>query len=536
MAKMDEREVEVQTPYFDYSMPLPPVDRGVSLSGPVQTGLNDMGIMELLASYLGGKAVEETAKKTGVDDWLGKRMQGALQSAQEVGGDVLNAIIPQAQASNVDAQPTNADFAPNPPLVVSQDVGNVNVNNAVPESPLNPSYNQPGTPTDPIAAFLQNPETPPPSDEETATVLSGAANRSASLLNQGQTPDPDTSALGSIWNNVFKGGMLEGTLGNEEWRLRKAMILNSMRLNPDAALTTAFASRIKDLRSQKGASRLADQLEAKDPVKYASIITGLRSGDLDTKDVMSLIMKAPSSLEQKMELFRDDPTLARQMAEAGLFGAEPTLNKEWNKQQMEVASKEVQAYGAAGNTASNLLRSLENFGRLLSQVEETGPNAELALKVREAAAAWGLPVDMNSLSDLQALRAQSANMVAEQLRLNKGPQTDFDAMFTASFIPSIGLTKEANEQIKDYMTSVNKLTTIWANEADSARLLPPEKINEKLVEINKLQRNTPGVIQTADGWKTFSGFLTEARKQPSLKNKSEMELVNLWNQLYQKYR
>jgi len=128
---------------------------------------------------------------------------------------------------------------------------------------LNPQpirEDQSGLMRNPLTEWAMADSTPPATDREVDRVIKEA---------------PKDSMLGRLWDS---------TLGDEEWRLRKAMILNSMRLNPDAALTQAFASRIKDLRETRRGNRTADALLARGLINenQAEMI---RMG-LDYKDVL----------------------------------------------------------------------------------------------------------------------------------------------------------------------------------------------------------------------------------------------------------
>lgn len=115
--------------------------------------------------------------------------------------------------------------------------------------------------TNTVTDYINSDKTDPVTDQEVDQVIKSA---------------PKGSVLGSLWDSTF---------GDEEWRLRKAMILNSMRLNPDAALTQAFAARVKDLREMKGANKTIDALRkagvpeetlaalAKDPTLLKAVAT-----------------------------------------------------------------------------------------------------------------------------------------------------------------------------------------------------------------------------------------------------------------------
>jgi len=72
--------------------------------------------------------------------------------------------------------------------------------------------------------------------------------------------------------------LYDKTLGDEEWRLRKALALNSMRLNPDAGFAAAVNSRLENLQATRLASsqrnKTADALEQYD----AELARAVRNG------------------------------------------------------------------------------------------------------------------------------------------------------------------------------------------------------------------------------------------------------------------
>jgi hypothetical protein len=82
--------------------------------------------------------------------------------------------------------------------------------------------------------------------------------------------------------------LYDKTLGDEEWRLRKALALNSMRLNPDAGFAAAVNSRLENLQATRLASsqrnKTADALEQYD----AELARAVRNG-LDPKTAVSLL-------------------------------------------------------------------------------------------------------------------------------------------------------------------------------------------------------------------------------------------------------
>ena len=394
----------------------------------------------------------------------------------------------------------------------------------------------------PMSEYIQSDKTAPVTPEEVDEVIQQASMRTQQLES-----DPEYGAyLSSLVSeqglnspearefsiNKTLGNIWDATFGDEEWRLRKLMVINSMRLNPQSELTQAFASRIKDLRRQKGANAMADRLEKQDAEKYSTLITGLRNGDLEAKDVISTVYKSPTSMEQKFTLFTEKPETAKKMAEYGLFGAPPTQAKEWDKGQVKYVQDAASEYRAAGQGAMNLQNQLNRFAMQIAQMPEgTGPTQETLAQLTELAAKVGMPVDTAKITNAQSLAAASGMLVAEQLRLNKGPQTDFDARFTGTFFPSMGLTTEANNKIIDYLTSVNRINTYKASKASALLAQDPASGIKGLIELDEMTYNFPAVMQNSSGqWVTFNSYMNN----PALKGKSEQEKIDGWLDAYKK--
>lgn len=515
------------------------------------------GLLETMAMGIFG---DEISKRTGLGDRISSILDQIIPSAQaaETPAPVVDRSVPAPSIEQVFATPPAYNPRPSSALPAGR------------SQPLLPGitdgmqYPRPKAPavddvsaqginqdmagfaktTTPITEYIQSDQTTPVTPEEVDEVI-----QQASMKTQQLEGDPEYGAylsslvseqgLGSPEAQEFSinktlGNLWDQTLGNEEWRLRKAMIINSMRLNPDSALTQAFASRIKDLRKQKGANAMADRLEKQDATKYATLITGLRNGDLEAKDVISTVYKAPSSMQQKMALFKSDPVLARNMAEAGLFGAEPTKGKEWDKGQVAFVQDAANEYRAAGMGAVNLQNQLNRFAMQIAQMPEgTGPSQETLAMLTEMAAKVGMPVDTSKVTDAQSLAAASGMLVAEQLRLNKGPQTDFDARFTGTFFPSMGLTTEANNKIIDYLTSVNRINTYKASKATALLAKDPDVGIKGLTELDEMTYNFPAVMQNSSGqWVTFNSYMNN----PALKGKSEQEKIDGWLDAYKATR
>jgi len=328
----------------------------------------------------------------------------------------------------------------------------------------------------------------------------------------------------SMFSNLY-----ESTLGDEEWRLRKAMALNSMRLNPDQALTASLGAQLKDvraLRTQKQAGqRTAEVLREKNP----QIAALLDKGVIDAKTALSIAYKNPNQIQSLMQLYKDDPVTFQKMAQAGAFGGDVDLGQgmmydTMAKKALEARNELIQG----GRTARGLMNNLMRF-QMNSEGIETGPLEDRLQALRQFGASIGVPVDETALARGQSLRAASLLLVAEELRKNKGPQTDFDAKFTENFVPGLGNTTQANQEITNYMLSANRIMTIYGGQATDM----PYTVKEADTFVNDLQQkqqDTPAVTKFDGEWITFEEYYQDAKQESRATGASltDAEILEKW--------
>lgn len=323
--------------------------------------------------------------------------------------------------------------------------------------------------------------------------------------------------------------LYDSTMGDEEWRLRKAMALNSMRLNPDQALTASLGAQLKDvraLRMQKQAGqRTAQVLREKNP----QVAALLDQGVIDAKTALTIAYKNPNQIQSLMQLYKDDPDTFQRMAQAGAFGGDVDLGQGMMydvmaKRALENRDNLIQG----GRTARGLMNNLMRF-QMNAQGVETGPLEERLQALRQFGASIGVPVDENALAKGQSLKAASLLLVAEELRKNKGPQTDFDAKFTENFVVGLGNTEEANKEIANYMLSANRIMTIYGGQAGDM----PYTVKEADDYINNLQQrqmDTPAVTKFDNEWITFEEYYQDAKQESRATGAplTDVEILEKW--------
>ena len=185
------------------------------------------------------------------------------------------------------------------------------------------------------------------------------------------------------------------------------------------------------------------------------------------------------------------------------------------------------AYQQAGKNSNALLQGVRNIQATLEGLEQSG-FAERLFSLKRFAASIGFPIDRVQLGQEESAVAAAGAMVAEQLRLNKGPQTDFDAQFQATILPSLGKEAAANQQIIDYITSVNLLNTIYGREAGKAQGLEYEKGNAILKPLDEMSTTVPAVAKVDGKWVQFSAYYNKSK---ALNPQADaLDIVKKWQQ------
>jgi hypothetical protein len=321
-----------------------------------------------------------------------------------------------------------------------------------------------------------------------------------------------------------------------------------MRLNPDQQLAAVLGERIKTAseigRQNKTAQRVAIELKNQGRFKEAALV---EANPEIAKDMLAALMKPTKSFltltgaqANKMlgsDVFKDDQPvkLDQSTGEISAIGGggtnitnvlpsdkrESETQKGWGQQLI----KRTEAYQQAGKNSNVLLQGVRNLQATLEGIDQ-GPLEEREYQLRKFAASIGFPVDRVKLTQGQKATAIGGAMVIEQLRMNKGPQTDFDAQFQAKVLPGLGQTAEANQELVDYMTSIHLLNTIYGREAGKAQGLEYKEGNAILSPLDELSTTVPAVAKIDGKWVQFSKYY---EKSKSLNPQADgLEIVKNW--------
>ena len=328
-----------------------------------------------------------------------------------------------------------------------------------------------------------------------------------------------------------------------------ALGFNSMRMNPDQGLAAALQDRIKTAQEMSGrnktAASVADALRKQGRNDEAALIEA--NPDM-AKTVLSAMFKGDSTytfasgeqLNREFGTKAFDPNTPYMRSSDGKIseiGGSGTTITNTNELGQTAGVKEYGKEWAASHVkfADEVNQNADNSAALLSQVSniasnleglETGPFEERVAGLRAFAGSIGFPVDKIQLGREQSVTAAARQMVADQLRMNKGPQTDFDAKFAETYLPGFGKTEEANNQIIAYLRSTNQLNVIFANLMGNVAGNGYEEERKVIGDIRDLRRNVPAVAKKDGKWVQFSTYYDTIKSQDS--SISDREILTEW--------
>lgn len=317
-------------------------------------------------------------------------------------------------------------------------------------------------------------------------------------------------------------------LGNEENRLQMALAFNTMRLEPDDALAQSIENRLENIRARKGSNKTVASLQNmlnqpgisdEEKFRLQSIIKGVQDGVITPAEAYTQALKRKSA-----------PLV--HMGEG-----------EYLKHIMSNIADRQALWTERGEMARNTLNTYAELNRSIQSFGDTGPGEEFKQDLRVLADKVGLGslIDESKMNDAQYIQATKNRLVAEELRQNKGPQTDFDAEFAGTYIPGLGVSTEANNALMNYSKSVALQQTIFANMSNNIRISDADNAQRTIQEIDNLALMSPAAMKKDDGtWITFNEFFSSdatvpvGDKQVPLNQLSAIDRLKVWSGRYKK--
>ena len=147
----------------------------------------------------------------------------------------------------------------------------------------------------------------------------------------------------------------------------------------------------------------------------------------------------------------------------------------------------------------------------------------------------GLPSGLtDEIKTLDQFNAVVNQLVLEELRSNKGPQTDFDAIFAGTTLPNAGNSLEANMRILNYLDAQNEWSLTvnkYLNEVFAGATSNPQIAAAMAPKVELwFAENVPGGIDMGNGTVVFFGEFKRKAKQKD-RTKTDLDIVHEWIKL-----
>ena len=356
-----------------------------------------------------------------------------------------------------------------------------------------------------------------------------------------QTTDPKkTQEDPGFFENV--GGALKDFFGNERKMLILASAFNTLRYKPDAQLEAGIQKRLATLDANRMKTQTVQQLMKTGTPEALQAAEAIRLG-MDPKVAIKrmqeygefeVVTGAQLIKEGKLPQGSDPRKIYNRNKRTGKItetgGGNTYLNMGQDK-LAEAIYKDIQTqratYREDALKANSRLSAFNRIGSILKSTP-TGGYEQTKQQVRDALSKMGLSrlIDVNSYADAQSLEAATNLLVAEELRANKGPQTDFDARFAGTYVPRLGATPAANQEIVKYGKSSAMAQALIGKAANQLRSSDPD-VEQKAVEINDIAMSIPTVIFASENSPPlyFSEFAEKHRKD------DPMDVLRAWVQM-----
>lgn len=331
------------------------------------------------------------------------------------------------------------------------------------------------------------------------------------------------------------GAAIGDRVRDPAWRARMAAAMNNMTLNPNPAFQQAMLNRsqgiVQGRQKAKSEQRIGnatvDYLRAQGMTDLADLVE--KEPTLSAA-VMSYLLRDPKQAPAELQMY----ALWRQSNPEGSVDEFLQLRKQGTTVNLpnpnaKSLDARFQGYFDAANAAVGMNTTLD-FINQIAQGTATGPLEQRATAVRRFAASIGVPVDEEKLGSAETLQGYTNFLVADELRKNKGPQTDFDNQFAQTYLPNLGDTPDAFRQKMDYIRSRNLREILlgeYANERFTYGANPNEDV-ELMREVQKINSRLVAVTKTPDAEGTMQ-FVTLAEFYDGLRGtKTNQEILQSW--------
>jgi hypothetical protein len=529
-------------------------------------------LLDAIRQYLLGEAVDVAKEKEPIKSFTEDYVRPA-------GNAIMDALIPSAQAAEPQQSPAAVTEPYNPNV---EDPYQAMFGFKREELVNSPAYNQaqaaqygdPAMPADPIAQSFPAPDITAPAEiaasaQSDRAVLPNPNKATIDLTVDDFDIDPEKVAQFGIGDKQVNEGLqnfkavthgmeLQATIdekegkgedatpektmlerisegvksfmGSEERMLGAAMAFNTLRYDPDDALGQMIGKRLETIREERKSQAMLPYIQKNYP-QFAPLVA---AGVMTAKEIMTLATKNPTQLQQYLTMLQTPEGRAQleQLKKLGAIGSSQNINVDtkgagkYNEKFAESLVKLQDDIRGRGQASADLLDNLNRFSAAAAGMP-TGQGQVWKKDLMTLAQGFGFDVNEAELAQAQSVDAAAALMVAQELRKNKGPQTDFDAEFTKSFVPSLKNLPETNKQIQRYMKSVNRLQLIKSSYMDGGLTgTDYESDNSLMKGVKRMQYDIPAVAPStgaAGGYIMFDDFYNAySAKYPQADQKTIM--------------
>jgi hypothetical protein len=313
----------------------------------------------------------------------------------------------------------------------------------------------------------------------------------------------------------------------------------SMR-NP--ALVKTMQDRINFNRALTRGNRTAAAIEASGHKDAKMLADAVRQGTITAKDAFTIISKNPTQIQTAMQLIQDgDFGMLEQLSKAGVFQSQGVLQED--KAARDFAYNTLKEMQKERITAAKSIRgkkvALSQLMTLSKEIDAekigTAQFNNQLLQLGRTLESLGLPSGLTGeIKTLDQFNAVVNQLVLEELRSNKGPQTDFDAIFAGTTLPNAGNSLEANMRILNYLDAQNEWSLTvnkYLNEVFAGATSDPQKAAAMAPKIELwFAENVPGGIDMGNGTVVFFGEFKRKAKQKD-RSKTDLDIVHEWIKL-----
>ena len=524
-------------------------------------------LLDAIRQYLLGEAVDVAKEKEPIKSFTEDYVRPA-------GNAIIDALIPSAQAAEPQQSPAVVTEPYNPN---AQDPYQAMFGFKREELVNSPAYNQaqaaqygdPAMPSEPLQeitpaaqpqptdtrAVLPNPNKPTIDlsiddfdiDPEKVAqfgigdkqINEGLQNFKAvthgmelqAAIDEKETNGEDATPEKTMLERISEG--VKSFMGSEERMLGAAMAFNTLRYDPDDALGQMIGKRLETIREEKKSQAMLPYIQKNYP-QFAPLVA---AGVMTAKEIMTLATKNPTQLQQYLNMLQTPEGRAQlqELKKLGAIGSSTNINVDtkgagkYNEKFAESLVKLQDDIRGRGQASADLLDNLNRFASAAAGMP-TGQGAVWKKDLMTLAQGFGFDVNEAELAQAQSVDAAAALMVTQELRKNKGPQTNFDADFTKTYVPSLKNLPETNAAIQRYMQSTNRLQVMKSRFMDAGLTGTDYQADNNLMKgVKQMQYDIPAVAKSSkhpSGYIMFNEFLSSYKN--AYPNNGDKEAIRDW--------